>query len=259
MAFPTDMRGLAVVAALGVLFTSVPAGELGTRILVFSKTAGFRHDSIPDGIAAVERLGRERGFAVDATEDALVFADAALAPYAAVVFLCTTGDVLDDGQQAAFERFIRKGRGFVGVHSAADTEYDWPWYGALIGAYFKSHPAIQPATIAIADPVHASTRGLPSLWDRTDEWYNFREDPRARVHVLAVLDEKTYSGGEMGSDHPIAWCHFHDGGRASYTALGHARESYAEPLFLEHLLGGIQFAAGFPEICPAARSVQPRR
>ena len=250
------MKGLA--AALLLFFAVTPAAEISRRVLVFSKTAGFRHDSIPDGIAALRRLGAEQGFAVDATEDASVFDDARLAPYAAVVFLLTTGDVLDDGQQAAFQRYIEKGRGFVGVHSAADTEYDWAWYGGLIGAYFQSHPAIQPGTIRIADPVHASTRGLPAVWNRTDEWYNFRANPRDRVHVLAVLDETTYSGGTMGSDHPIAWCQFYDGGRAWYTALGHTSESYSEPLFLGHLLGGIQFAAGFPEECPAVRSVQPR-
>jgi cytochrome c len=250
------MKGIA--SALLLFFAVAPPAELSRRVLVYSKTAGFRHDSIPDGIAAIRRLGAERGFAVEATEDSAVFEDARLAPYAAVVFLCTTGDVLEEGQQAAFQRYIEKGRGFVGVHSAADTEYDWPWYGGLVGAYFKSHPAVQPATIRIADSVHPSTRGLPTLWDRADEWYNFQSNPRERVHVLAALDETTYSGGEMGSDHPIAWCRFYDGGRSWYTALGHTRESYAEPLFLEHLLGGIQFAAGFPEDCRTTRSLSPR-
>jgi len=250
------MRGL--TAALLLFFLGAAPPPIGRRVLVFSKTTGFRHDSIPDGIAAIRRLGGERGFSVDATEDASLFEDSRLAPYAAVVFLCTTGDVLDDDQQAAFQRYIEKGRGFVGVHSAADTEYDWPWYGGLVGAYFKNHPAIQPAAIRIADSVHASTRDLPPLWERTDEWYNFQTNPRARAHVLASLDESTYSGGEMGGDHPIAWCQFYDGGRAWYTALGHTRESYAEPLFLGHLLGGIRFAAGFPDDCPAVRSLQPR-
>lgn len=250
---------VAAALLLVLVFAGSRAGEVAGRVLVFSKTAGFRHDSIPDGIAAIRRIGSEGGFAVDATEDASVFDDGRLAPYAAVVFLCTTGDVLDESQQAAFQRYIEKGRGFVGVHSAADTEHDWLWYGALVGAYFKSHPAIQPATIAVADPVHSSTRSLPPLWSRTDEWYNFQTDPRGRVHVLALLDEQTYSGGEMGSDHPIAWCQFFDGGRAWYTALGHTRESYSEPLFLAHLSGGIRFAAGFPDACPVVRSVQPRR
>ena len=252
------MKGAAALA-LGLFLAGPPAGETPGRILVFSRTTGFRHDSIPDGIAAIRSLGAQHGFTVDATEDPSVFDDAALAPYAAVVFLSTTGDVLDDVQQAAFQRFIAKGRGFVGVHSAADTEYDWAWYGGLVGAYFKSHPAIQPASIRIADASHDSTRALPASWDRTDEWYNFQSNPRGRVHVLATLDEKTYSGGDMGEDHPIAWCQFYQGGRAWYTALGHTRDTYSEPLFLAHLLGGIRFAAGFPEICPAVRPVQPRR
>jgi type 1 glutamine amidotransferase len=259
LAFEEDVKGVAALA-LGFLLAGFPAGETPGRILVFSRTTGFRHDSIPDGIAAIRQLGDEHDFSVDATEDPSVFEDATLAPYAAVVFLLTTGDVLGDPQQAAFERFLAKGRGFVGVHSAADTEYDWPWYGELVGAYFKSHPAIQSGSISIADPVHVSTRALPAVWNRTDEWYNFQSSPRGRVHVLATLDEKSYSGGEMGADHPISWCRFYEGGRAWYTALGHTRETYSEPLFLEHLLGGIRFAAGFPELCPGAvRSVQPRR
>ena len=248
------MKAVAALA-LGLFLAGPRAASPPGRILVFSKTTGFRHDSIPDGISAIRRLGAEHGFAVDATEDAAVFDDRGLAPYSAVVFLLTTGDVLDDSQQAAFERFLASGRGWAGVHSAADTEYDWPWYGGLVGAYFKSHPAIQPAAISIADPAHSSTRLLPTPWNRTDEWYNFQANPRERVHVLAALDETSYSGGEMGVDHPIAWCHFYRGGRAWYTALGHTRESYSEPLFLEHLLGGIQFAAGFPE-CPTPRRIE---
>jgi len=176
-----------------------------------------------------------------------------------VVFLCTTGDVLGEAQQAAFQRYIEAGGGFVGIHSAADTEYDWPWYGDLVGAYFKGHPAVQPATIVVSDSVHPSTRSLPTHWNRTDEWYDFRTNPRGRVHVLATVSEATYSDGEMGADHPIAWCQFYGGGRTWYTALGHTRESYSEPLFLRHLWGGIQFAAGFPDgDCPAVRSLLPR-
>jgi cytochrome c len=212
------------------------------RILLFSKTAGFRHDSIPDAIAAIEALGAQHGFAVDATEDAAAFSDEGLAGYRAVVFLMTTGDVLDEAQQAAFERYIRAGNGYAGVHSASDTEYHWPWYGELVGAYFSSHPAIQQARIQIEDGAHPSTAGLPSPWTRTDEWYSFRTNPRAQVHVLATLDESSYQGGTMGADHPIAWYHDYDGGRAWYTAGGHTSASYAEPEFLQHLLGGLRYA-----------------
>jgi len=213
------------------------------KVLVFSKTAGFRHDSIPDGIAAIRQLGQQNGFEVDATEDAAAFSDANLAQYRTVVFLSTTGEILNAEQQSAFEHFIRNGGGYVGVHSATDTEYDWTWYGGLAGAYFQDHPNIQQATIRIEDNAHPSTTGLPTNWQRTDEWYNFRSNPRGRVRVLARLDESTYTGGTMGADHPIAWCQLYDGGRSWYTAAGHTRESYGEPLFRQHLLGGIQFAA----------------
>jgi type 1 glutamine amidotransferase len=160
-----------------------------------------------------------------------------------VIFLSTTGDVFDGNQQAAFERFIRRGGGFVGVHSAADTEYDWAWYGGLVGAYFKSHPRIQPATLIVADSTHPSSEHLPPRWARRDEWYNFREAP-AVGRTLLVIDEKSYSGGTMRLRHPMAWCQEYDGGRAWYTALGHTIETYGEPLFLRHLLGGILWAAG---------------
>ncbi|MHC4429719.1 MAG: ThuA domain-containing protein [Planctomycetota bacterium] len=211
-------------------------------VLVFSKTAGFRHTSIPDGVAAIVRLGAENGFEVHATEDAAVFTDAQLAPFAAVVFLSTTGDILDEPQQAAFEQYVRRGGGFVGVHAASDTEYDWPWYGRLVGAYFHSHPAIQEAVIDVTDHNHPSTRFLPQRWTRRDEWYNYRTSPSDTVRVLATLDERTYEGGSMGDDHPIAWCHEPDGGRAWYTGGGHTSESFQEPLFLQHLLGGILWA-----------------
>jgi type 1 glutamine amidotransferase len=248
-------RRLVVLAILaGLVFGSGNAAQaadaFGFRILVFSKTTAFRHDSIPDGIMAIRTLGAEHGFAVDATEDATTFTDATLARYKVVVFLSTTGDVLNAEQKAVFERYIRSGGGFVGIHSASDTEYNWPWYGRLVGAYFASHPRIQQAAVHIVDPGHPSTNGLTVIWERTDEWYNFRTNPRGEVHVLATLDETTYSGGKMGADHPIAWCHMMEGGRSWYTAMGHTKGSYAEPLFRLHLLGGIESAAGSAPGCP---------
>ncbi len=217
------------------------------RVLVFSKTAGFRHASIPTGVEALKKLGEQNGFTVEATEDSSAFTDANLARFSTVVFLSTTGDILNDDQQAAFERYIRSGGGFLGIHAAADTEYDWPWYGRLVGAYFKTHPAIQDATVVVADRVHPSTKHLPMRWQRRDEWYEYRTNPRGKVHVLATLDESTYEGGGMGHDHPIAWCHEFDGGRAFYTGGGHTNESFAEPAFLQHLLGGILWTAGIEE------------
>jgi type 1 glutamine amidotransferase len=243
---------LIVLGVLGAPFSHIAGAQSEPRfaVLVFSKTTGFRHDSIPQGIAAIAALGAAHGFAVDSTEDATRFADAVLARHKVVVFLNTTGDILDDSQKAAFERYIRAGGGFVGIHSASDTEYQWPWYARLVGAYFASHPEIQSATIHITDRAHPSTKDLPAIWRRTDEWYNFRSNPRGAAHVLATLDEATYSGGKMGDDHPIAWCQEIDGGRSWYTAMGHTVESYAEPLFRLHLLGGIESAAGVAEDCP---------
>jgi cytochrome c len=220
------------------------AAAASPHILVFTKTTGFRHASIPAAIQAVRDLGAHNGFAVDATEDSSDFTDTNLKRYDAVVFLMTTGDVLSDVQQAAFQRFIRAGGGWVGVHSAADTEYDWPWYGDLVGAYFKDHPAIQSAVLDLADPRDRSTSGLPAKWMRTDEWYNFQSNPRSAVHVLATIEESSYDGGEMGADHPIAWWHDYDGGRAWYTAGGHTDEAWSEPLFLAHILGGVEYAIG---------------
>ena len=214
------------------------------RVLVFSKTAGFRHDSIPAGVATIRSLGRANGFSVTATERAKAFTAKRLRGLAAVVFLNTTGDVLGPAQQRAFKHYVRRGGGWVGIHSAADTEYDWPFYGGLLGAYFKQHPAIQPATIDVTDRSHPSTRDLPARWTRTDEWYDFRSNPRGAVHVLATLEESSYSGGTMGADHPIAWCHPFKGGRAFYAAGGHTIDSYSEPDFRRHLLGGILWAAG---------------
>lgn len=248
----TSVRMLTVGAAAALLLGCVSgpaaskgaAGVAGSRVLVFSKTAGFRHDSIPEGIAAVRELGATGGFAVDATEDAGAFTPRNLARYDAVVFLSTTGDVLDAAGQAAFERYIERGGGYVGIHAAADTEYDWAFYGGLAGAYFQSHPAIQPATVTVEDRSHPATSELPGSWDRTDEWYNYRSSPRDRAHVLASLDESSYTGGTMSGDHPIAWCQEYRGGRAFYTGGGHTKASYAEPAFRQHLLGGIRYAIG---------------
>lgn len=217
------------------------------RLLVFSKTGGFRHASIKDGKIALQKLATEHNFAVDFTEDSTVFNDANLAHYDAVVFLLTTGEILNDSQQAAFERYIRAGGGYVGIHSATDTEYTWPWYGGLVGAYFDrihGHSKVVQATVHVVDRTHPSTVMLPALWVRTDEWYNFASNPSGRVHVLLTVDEKTYKGGVMGANHPIAWYHEYDGGRAWYTAMGHTSESYYEPLFLAHLWGGITYAVG---------------
>ena len=223
---------------------SAESAEPAFSVLVFSKTAAYRHNSIASGIGAIRALGNFNNFRVDASEDAGLFTDQNLAKYRVVIFLSTSGNILDVEGKAAFERFIQRGGGFVGIHSATDTEYDWPWYEGLVGTYFHKHPAIQSATLRVVDPSHVSTRPLPIEWTRTDEWYNFRHDLAPDITVLVRIDERTYRGGSMGADHPISWYHTYEGGRAWYTAIGHTIESYSEPLLLQHLLGGINWAAG---------------
>jgi glucose/arabinose dehydrogenase len=239
---------MALLTGLGVASAEPVAAHEAPTVLVFSKTAGFRHDSIPAGIAAIQSLGADNGFAVEATEDAGAFTAANLAHYSAVVFLSTTGDVLNAEQQTAFENYINSGGGYAGVHAAADTEYDWPWYGQLVGAWFKSHPQIQQATVNVEAHDHPSTASLPDAWTRTDEWYNYRTNPRTAVKVLASLNESSYApGGDAMGDHPIAWCHTQEQGRSWYTGGGHTIASYSEPAFLAHLAGGIRYAAGIEQ------------
>ena len=216
------------------------------RILVYSKTVGFRHDSIADGVRALAGLARERGWDFEATEDPTAFRDSRLAHFDLVLFLNTNGSVLDDAGREALVRFVRSKKAFVGVHGAAATETDWTWFGGLVGATFKAHPAIQPALVSVADASHPATRHLPVAWRRIDEWYGFHESPREKVRVLLTLDESSYEPGEgaMGAHHPLSWCHEFEGGRSFYTALGHTKESYEERPFLEHLAGGTAWALG---------------
>jgi type 1 glutamine amidotransferase len=224
--------------------TSTDAAQSPFRILVFSRTAAFRHVSIPTAIAALMDLQTTGGYVAEATEDPTLFTTANLARFQVVVFALTSGDVLNPAQQTAFESWIAGGGGYVGIHSASDTEYDWPFYGTLVGAYFRIHPAQQTATVRVEASTHPIMAGLPAAWVRRDEWYDFRTNPRPNVTVLATLDETTYTGGTMGADHPIIWAHpTASGGRSFYTALGHTPESYAEPLFRRHLVNGIRWAA----------------
>jgi type 1 glutamine amidotransferase len=241
-----SLGAAALLAAATIACTGAPASAADAPydVLVFSKTAGFRHDAIPTGIQAIRDLGAANNFTVTATEDANAFTTANLAQYEAVVFLSTTGDVLNASQQTAFESYVRGGGGYAGVHAAADTEYDWSFYGELVGAYFSSHPAIQPVTVRVQDRAHAATAHLPQAWSVTDELYNYRTNPRSTAKVLATLDESTYSGGTMGADHPITWCKTVSSGRSFYTGLGHQQAMYADSNFRRELLGGIRYAAG---------------
>ncbi len=220
-------------------------------VLVFSKTLMFRHASITNGIEAIRKLGAENDFKVEATEDSSAFTSANLAKYRVVIFLSTSGDILNEEQQAAFRGYIEKGGGLAAIHAAVAgdvaTEGAWPWYGEALCARFTNHSAVVQATVQVEDRQDPSTAPLPERWVRTDEWYNFIASPRGQARVLAGLDEATYSGGTMGKDHPVVWCRSMGKGRIWYTALGHTEASFTEPLFLKHLLGGILAAAGVKE------------
>jgi len=209
-------------------------------VLVFTKTDGYRHKSIEKGMEVLREMGRENGFIPLQTESGEDFNPDNLANYKAVVFLNTTEDVLNGQQQRAFEGYIKNGGSYMGIHAASDTEFDWPWYGRLVGGYFVDHPAIQQADIRLVDADHPATAHLPQVWTRTDEWYNFKE-LNPQVNVLLNLEESSYQGGSNGENHPIAWYHEFEGGRAFYTGLGHTEESYDEPAFRKHLLGGLEW------------------
>lgn len=216
------------------------------KVLVFSKTASFRHESIPAGIEAIRALGRTHGFTVDTTENSEIFKEKTLKNYNVIVFLNTTGEILNDAQQLEMNRWVQAGGGFVGIHAAADTEYEWQWYGELVGAYFNGHPNnpnVRDASVRVVDKNHASTKHLPDTWPRTDEWYNYK-DIKPEITVLLNLDESTYQGGTNGENHPIAWYRDFDGGRSWYTGLGHTDECYSDESFLQMLWGGIEYAAG---------------
>jgi type 1 glutamine amidotransferase len=212
-------------------------------VLIFSKTNSFRHECIEPGSAALKSYFEKWGIAATISEDAALFTHDGLKLYDVIMFFQTSGNIMDSIQQVAFEEYIRSGKGFVGVHSAADTGYDWPWYGLLVGAYLTSHSDIQSAALQKVDTAHLSCKHLPDRWTRTDEWYNFKEISE-HVQVVLTIDEATYQGGTHGDHHPMAWYQHFDGGRSFYTALGHTVESYQDTLFLEHLRQGVLWAAG---------------
>lgn len=240
------LAGCATQAGSTQFATHVSA-DAPPRVLVFSRTVGFRHDSIPVAIDTLQALGAQSGLEVDATEDAASFNDADLSHYAAVVFASTTREVLDPGQQAAFERYVAAGGGFMGVHAAADSGYTWPWYGDLVGAWFARHPeGLQSVRIVFEDG--AGPDGLRE-WRVTDEIYDYRRNPRAFVQVTASVDPASHPEGRMGDDHPIAWCHRNAGGRAWYTGLGHDTALYADAVFRAQLLRGLLWTTGRSDAC----------
>ena len=260
--FVCDVHGASMS---GTVTVEEPGADPLENVLVFYKVGGFPHTSRDEGVTMFQELGAANDFSVVATEDAAAFTTTNLANFDAVVFLSTTGEVLNDEQQEAFEGYIKGGGAYVGIHSATDTEYAWPWYGEMLGGYFRNHPAGTPtATVNISDPDEPSTEGLPANWARTDEWYNFQGptnpvvngggndySPRnSGVKVLATVDESTYAeddGNATDDDHPVTWCSDFDGGHMWYTALGHTEASYSEANFRQHVLGGLQTVTGAEE------------
>ena len=212
-------------------------------ILIFSKTDGYRHNSIEEGSMALQKLLNDQGLQVETSEDAKIFTEEKMKNFAAIVFLNTTGDILNDKQQIEFERYIQAGGGFVGIHSATDTEYDWQWYTELVGAQFKDHPAIQLADVQAIKKDDSCCRHLPEKWSIKEEWYNFKSISSS-IETLLTVDESSYQGGTNGDKHPVSWRHNYDGGRAFYTALGHLEETFKDSLFLIHINEGIKFAMG---------------
>ncbi|QBA65486.1 ThuA domain-containing protein [Muriicola soli] len=213
------------------------------KILVFTKTQGYRHQAIEKGVSTLQDLSKTNSFTIIQTENSEDFNRENLKKYTLVIFLSTTLDVLNELQQQTFTEYINQGGNFMGVHAASDTEYDWPWYGNLVGAYFKSHPEQQQATIEVVDRSHLSTKHLNETWIHFDEWYNFKSI-NPDINVLMQVDESSYTGGENGERHPIAWYHEYEGGRSFYTGLGHTEEAYDDPDFQQHLLGGIFYCLG---------------
>jgi cytochrome c len=247
----TSIRYLLGILLLASLAATAVGSESAKdrRVLVFSKTLGFRHNSITNGIAAIRQLGATHGFGVEATEEPNAFTATNLARFQAILFLSVTGDVLNSDQENALKNYVESGGGFVAIHGAifgpSACEAHWQWYGQMFCCTFTNHSAVMPGDVLIQDPTHPSSAGLPTRWQRADEWYNYTDNPRSCSHVIAVVDEATYRGGLVGKDHPITWCRRVGQGRMWYTAMGHTESSFSEPLFLQHLLGGIRVAAGW--------------
>ncbi len=232
------------------------------RVLLFSKTLGFRHASIPDGIAAIQKLGEAHNFIVDATEDSTQFTDRNLSRYKAIIFLNPSGEILDARQRSAFQRYIENGGGFVGIHNAAallsPTMDSWAWYNKLVGAQYESEIGTQPTRLRILTHAHSSALTLPEVWNFTAEAYNFKQNPKVNgATVLINLDETSVSGGKMGSDHPFSWYHAYDNGRSWYTNGGANSADYDDPRFRAHILGGIQYAAGISVPPPVPPDTMP--
>lgn len=209
--------------------------EKKSEVLLFYKTKGYEHSSIPAGIELMKDLAEDRGFELFNTNNAEYFLEDNLQKYELIIFLNTVGDVFNEKEQKAFRKYIENGGNFFGIHAAADTELNWSWFGGLVGGVFTDHPKIQQARIKVNKPLHPTVKHLPKIWIRTDEWYNYKNlDPNNKV--LLYLDEDSYDGGTNGANHPIAWYKKTGfGGVSIYTGIGHTNQSYLEPEFREHI------------------------
>ena len=218
-------------------------------ILVFSKTMGFRHASISSGLKMIFDKSKQENWIITATEDASLLRQDLLDRTDVAVFLNPTGDAVCEAGQQAFENFIKSGKGFVGIHAAADCEYDWPFYAELVGAHFKTHPPAQKATVIFENYDHPAMIPFKEkqTYTTVDEWYTFRKNPREKVHVLARLDESTIKKSKnddwkMG-DHPLIWWNEIQNARSFYTGFGHTHEAFQDPLIIEHITNAINWAA----------------
>ncbi|HEV8247185.1 MAG TPA: ThuA domain-containing protein [Polyangiaceae bacterium] len=214
-------------------------------VLLFTRTTGFRHASLQPAVDALEALSRQEHWTITHSEDSTSFSHERLTRHHVVLLLNTTGNLWDAAQRAALEAFVGRGGGVVAVHAPAVIDFDWPWYERLIGTRFAGHPEPQRGIVVIEEADHPAMRDLPQRWEVNEEWYNFHENPRPRVKVLASVDERSYEGGKMG-DHPIVWCHDDLGGRVLYTGLGHDSAAYSDPLFMSHLARAVGWAAQRP-------------
>lgn len=235
-----------------ILLISMSSYAEQFNVLLFTMTQGYHHQSQLEGVAAMREMGKKHFFSVDWQEDPAVFKDENLKKFHAIVFLNTTGDIFNPEQKAAMERFIKSGKGFVGVHSASDTEYNWEWYTKLVGRSFHIHPVIQTAELQVIDRKFPGLERMPDRFLWTEEWYEFGPELTKGLNYILAVDEKTFdpkvswgakSGEGMGKFHPIAWYHNYDGGRSFYTALGHTPADYSDAFFLEHIYGGLYWAA----------------
>jgi cytochrome c len=217
------------------------------KVLVFTKAVAERHASTAAGVNALRQIGDRNRFSVHVTDDARTFTSHRLKQYRVVVFLNTSGDVLNDAQQTAFEAYYRDGGGFVGIHSAIETELDWSFFTDILGTRAAGASTVTRATVKVADRVHPASEVLPQYWKRTDQWYNFSSNVRGFSHVLATVDETSYTGGSMGFDHPITWCKDYQGGRSFYTALGDTSAAFATSDLRAHLAGAVRWAAGLTD------------